>query len=81
MKHEGKIKKEEIQSFLASHALPADKKEDDPLLAQKLPSLVQALTAETFSEKVKDEEDRNEEKEEIEEKRCGEGAGREYPSE
>jgi len=52
MKHEGKIKKEEIQSFLASHALPADKKEDDPLLAQKLPSLVQALTAETFSEKV-----------------------------
>ncbi|EKX38962.1 hypothetical protein GUITHDRAFT_165054 [Guillardia theta CCMP2712] len=58
MKHEGKIKKEEIQSFISSHALPADKKQDDPLLAQKLPSLVQALTAESFNEKVlKDKND------------------------
>ena len=53
MKHEGKIKKEEIQSFISSHALPADKKQDDPLLTQKLPSLVQALTAESFNEKVR----------------------------
>lgn len=50
VKHDGKLKKDELQGFLDTHALA--KKQEDPLLAAKLPKLVEAMSADQLKEKV-----------------------------
>jgi len=50
VKHEGKLKKEELQAFLTAHALKERK--DDPLTAAKAPTLVKAMTGEELKEVV-----------------------------
>eukprot|EP00287_Rhodomonas_sp_CCMP768_P014512 CAMPEP_0196760428 /NCGR_PEP_ID=MMETSP1091-20130531/105208_1 /TAXON_ID=302021 /ORGANISM="Rhodomonas sp., Strain CCMP768" /LENGTH=719 /DNA_ID=CAMNT_0042109313 /DNA_START=21 /DNA_END=2181 /DNA_ORIENTATION=+ len=48
--HEGKIKRDELVTFLDAHALK--EKKQDPLLASSTPKVVTALSGEEFKEKV-----------------------------
>ena len=50
VKHDGKLKKEELHAFLETHALK--EKQDDPLLAAKLPKLVEAMSGDALKDKV-----------------------------
>ena len=50
VKHDGKLKKDELSTFLDAHALK--EKKNDPLLAEKLPKLVQPLSGDDLKDKV-----------------------------
>jgi len=50
VKHDGKLKKDELQTFLSTHALK--EKKDDPLLAAKTPKQVKAMTGKQLQEEV-----------------------------